>query len=355
MKKTTNNTTVAKSARSVAKKPRKVGIRDVAKKAGVSNAAVSRVLNNGPIRISDEKRAAIKKAAQQLHYVPHAGARRLCRQRTETIGVVFPNADSALAHAYLTEMLRYIAEAARRKGYDLLLEFSRDPAAAAADRGRTDGLILIPERDTPPAVFQGWRESGTPHMILGGAFIKNKPDFFVDVDVLGGTRDVTQHLLDLGHRRLAFLAGIPSPEKQQGFCEALVVAGIRPQTEWMSMCGLVTAGIEKALDRLLKLPAVERPTAIVAANDELAIRIVHALNRRGLRVPADMSVVGFDDIEMAEHFVPALTTMRIPLAEMAERGVMHLIGQIESGVRTPLSCLLPATLVERESAAAPPA
>ena len=190
-----------------------------------------------------------------------------------------------------------------------------------------------------------------PYMVLGGAFAKTKPYYFVDVDVLGGTRAVTQHLVDLGHRRLAFLADTPSPEKQQGFCEALVVAGIRPQDEWMSVCGLVTPGIEKALDRLLKLSAAERPTAIVAANDELAIRIIHVLNRRGLRVPADISVTGFDDIEMAGHFVPSLTTMRIPLAEMAERGVLHLIGQIESGNHTPLACLLPATLVERESAA----
>jgi len=340
----------AGSSKAAGKPARKIGIIDVAKKAGVSCAAVSRVLNNGAIRIGAAKRAAIHKVAQQLHYVPHAGARRLCRQRTETIGVVFPNADSSLAHAYLAEMLRYIAEVARRKGYDLLLEFSRNPITTLLDHGRTDGLILIAERDTPSAVFQAWNDSGMPHMVLGGAFATTKPVFFVDVDVLGGTRAVTQHLVELGHRRLAFLAGIPSLEKQQGFCEALVMAGIRPQGEWMSMCGLETVGIEKTLADLLKLPPPERPTAIVATNDDLAIRIVHALNRRGLRVPTDISVTGFDDIDMAGHSVPSLTTMQIPLAEMAERGVLHLIGQIESGQRAPLACLLPATLVERESA-----
>ncbi len=351
MKKPASNTGASKTVR----KLRRVGIRDVAKKAGVSCAAVSRVLNGGPIRISDAKRALILKCAKQLHYVPHAGARRLCRQRTETIGVVFPHAESALGHVYITEMLRHIAEAARRKGYDLLLEFSRDPAAAAADRGRTDGLILVPERDTPPAVFQAWQDAGVPHVVLGGAFAKAKPEFFVDVDVLAGMRSATQYLLDLGHRRIAFLAGIRSPEKQQGFAEALVVAGIRPNPAWSEVCGLEPAGIEKTLDRLLKAPAGERPTAIVAANDELALRIVHALNRRGLHVPADMSVVGFDDVEMAGHSVPALTTMRIPLAEMAERGVQHLLGQVESGNRAQMHCLLPVTLVERESAASPPA
>ncbi len=351
MKKPVNTTT----ARIAAKKPRRIGIRDVAKKAGVSCAAVSRVLNRGPIRISDAKRAAIEKAARVLRYVPHAGARRLCRQRTETIGIVFPHAETALSHAYLTEMLRHIADVARRKGYDLLLEFSRDPATAAADRGRTDGLIFVPERDTPPAVFQAWQEAGAPYMVLGGAFAKVKPEFFVDVDVLSGMRVMTQHLLEMGHRRLAFLAGIRSPEKLHGFGEAMVMAGIRPNPAWSEVCGLEMAGIEKALDRLLKGPASERPTAIAAANDELAIRIIHSLNRRGLRVPADISVAGFDDIEIAERFTPALTTMRIPLAEMAERGVLHLAGQIESGSRTQMHCLLPATLVERESAAPPPA
>ena len=349
MKKATNQAGAAKAA---AKRVRKVGIRDVAKKAGVSCAAVSRVLNNGPIRIGAAKRAAIQKAARQLRYTPPGAARRLRQPRRGVLGVVVAHAESALAAAGQAELVRHLAEAARRKGYDLLLEFSREPAAVLADCGRTDGLILIAERDTPPALFQAWRESGVPHLVIGGAFAKVKPEFFVDVDAQSGMRGVTQHLLDLGHRRLAFLAAVRTPEKQHGFGEALVMAGIRPNPAWAECCGLEAAGIGKALDRLLKAPPAERPTAIVAAGDELAIRIIRALVCRGLRVPADLSVAGFDDIVAAEHVVPGLTTMRVPLAEMAERGVAHLAGQIESGHRVPLACLLPATLVERESAAA---
>lgn len=305
-----------------------VGIKDIAECAGVSRAAVSCVLNNRPIRIGEEKRALIKKKAREMGYVPHAAARRLSVKRTETIGVVFPFELSALSHPYVEEMVYHLSDRARHHNYDLLLDVvhSETPSEISLMPGRVDGLIAVLERTTPASVYLECEEHGINYVAIGGAFINPSPVWYVDVDVWTGTQEITAHLIRQGHRRIAFMAGIPSAEKQRGYSAALESAGLPADSGLVKECGLRAETIRPALDVLLAEP--EPPTALVSTNDELAMRLISDLAARGLSVPKDMAVAGFDDISTASIYVPALTTMRVPVQEMAGKAVDMLVGRI---------------------------
>lgn len=332
----------------------KISLRDVAAAAGVSRAAASLVLNNGAIRIGDEKRRLVLETAKRLGYQPHTGARRLALRRMETLGLVFPYDPEALSQLFLFELTRQIAMAAKAHHYDILIDFfhSSHPDSLSVDPGRTDGTVLVIDRTTPPEVFLRLEKANHPHVVFGGSFMKKRPAAFVDTDVRAGMRQATRHLADLGHRTIAFLAGIPSAEKYEGFTEALHASGLKVERDLHVPCGLAEGGIDEALGRLMARRTP--PTALVATNDTVAIRAIKVLQRRGLQVPRDVSVVGYDDIETANLVVPSLTTVRIPLQQMAERAVHNLIERIEGRSAQAAGDILPSELIVRDSTGRPP-
>lgn len=327
----------------------KISLRDVAAAAGVSRAAVSLVLNNGPIRISDEKRRLIVATAKRLGYQPHTGARRLALRRMETLGLVFPYDPEALSQLFLFELTRHIAVAAKAHHYDILIDFfhSSHPDSLSVDPGRTDGTILVIDRTTPAEIFTRLESGQHPHVVFGGGFMKKRPAAFVDSDVRAGMSQATRHLTDLGHRTIAFLAGIPSAEKYEGYAEGLRRAGLRVDRDLHVPCGLAEAGIDQAIARLMERKTP--PTAMVATNDTVAIRAIKVLQRRGFHVPRQVSVVGFDDIETASLVLPSLTTVRIPLSQMADRAVHNLVERIEGRSSQAASDILPSELIVRDS------
>lgn len=334
---------------------RDASIQDVADFAKVSRAAVSLVLNDKPIRISDEKRAAIKEAARRLGYKPHVGARRLIRQKMDTIGLVFPYDPAALTELFVYELTRSITLAAKARNYDILLDLfhSGSPEIMSARPGRVDGSIVVWDRKSPEGVVEALERSGQPVLVVGGGYMDHKPKDFLDVDVRSGSLAVTSHLINLGHRRIVFLAGVPSPQKFDGFQAALRQARIRGGEDLLLNCGLAEPEVAIAVDALLKRKP--RPTAIVATNDTLAIRTIKVLLTRGLRVPRDISVVGFDDIETANLVMPSITTVRIPLGELAEVAVSSVIRQVEQESSAHIQRMLPTKLVVRESSGPPAA
>lgn len=332
-----------------AKKKGKPSIKDVAELAGVSRTAVSLVLNNGEIRISDEKRAAILEAAKKLDYKPHTGARRLARRKTDTLGLVFPYAPAALSELFLFDLTRNIATAARSRQYDILVDFyhSAKPETLAADPGRVDGTILIRDRNTPEGIEGNLEGTRHPSIIIGGGFMKRSPKNYVDIDIRTGTYEVTRHLVGLGHERIVFMAAIPSATKHDGYSLALKEAGLKAAAEIVPTGGASEPDIEEAVRSLLNRRPW--PTAIVCANDMLAIQVIKALNLRGLSVPKDVSVVGFDDTETAALSTPSLTTVRIPTGELAEEAVASLVDRIEGKATASIQTILPTTLVVRDS------
>jgi DNA-binding LacI/PurR family transcriptional regulator len=337
------------------RRPRVASIQDVADYAKVSRAAVSLVLNDKPIRISDEKRRAIKEAARRLGYSPHIGGLRVKRQKMDTIGLVFPYDPAALTELFMYELTRSITLSAKARNYDILLDLfhSGSPEIVSARPGRVDGSILVWDRKSPEHVVEALEQTGQPVLVVGGGYMKHRPKDFLDVDVRHGALAVASHLINLGHTRITFLAGIPSPEKFAGFQTALRQAQIRVADDAAVNCGMAEPEVAIAVDSLLKRRP--RPTAIVATNDTLAIRTIKVLLTRGLRVPRDISVVGFDDIETANLVMPSITTVRIPLGELAEVAVSSLIRQIEYQDSAHVQRMLETKLVVRESSGPPPA
>ena len=327
-----------------------VSMQDVADAVGVSRAAVSLVLNNRAIRISDKKRQAILDEAKRLNYRPNLAALRLRRQKTQTLRLVFPGDPEALNELYMLELIRNLAGEAKRVGYDLLLELaeSLDEDLTGMDPGRADGSIYLLDQHASPELARAIEATRQPFVTLGGSQMKKPPAYLVDFDVEEGTHKITRHLIELGHRQIAFLAGVVSPQKEQGFRKALAQARLRARPELMLLSGLKESGIADALVRLLD--ADPQPTAIVATNDTLAIRTIKTLLTMGRSVPKDLSVTGFDDIETARLISPGLTTLRIPLDQLATEAVHLLISQIDGqALKGPARIILPTRLVVRGS------
>jgi LacI family transcriptional regulator len=328
-----------------------ITIRDVAAKAGVSVATVSRVFNRkGPIREDTIRR--VLDVAGEMQYVPHAGARSLSTRSTRTIGVVLPD----LHGEFFSEVIRGIDLAARQHGYHLLLSGShsdRDEmrAVVQAVRGLVDGLIVM-SPDLEPSTLLADLPSGIDVVMLNSR-VEGRAS--ITVDNSGGARDVVRHLQSLGHTRIAFIAGPPhnadAEQRRRGFRAATRAAGI----EAFELPGFFTetSGHEAAQQILAMNP---RPSAVFAANDSMAIGALSAFRDAGLRVPEDLAIVGFDDIPIARFLTPPLTTVRVEIAELGRRAVGHVIGSLESGGNgAKKRDVIKTTLVVRESCGTPPA
>lgn len=325
-----------------AARPDTVTMRDVAHEAGVSIATVSRYYNaSGPVR--ETTRARIERIAERLRYAPNIAARSLNTRTTDTIGVLLPD----LYGEFFSELLRGLDRAARAHGLHLLVAGAHGDAdalshAARALHGRVDGLIVM----SPEADADALRQRLPPDLrlvLLGGASAA------LAVDNRGGARAATEHLAGLGHTRIAHLRGTAgnadADERLAGYAAAMAAAGLAPDV----LNGDFTeeAG-GAAVERLLARSPGERPTALFAANDAMAVGALAALRARGLSAPADLALVGFDDVPLASHLTPALTTVHVPTAELGAAAVERLRRNGDSGV-SDAPQMLPALLVVRAS------
>lgn len=303
-----------------------VTIRDVAAKAGVSVATVSRVFNRkGPIREDTIRR--VMDVAGELQYVPHAGARSLSTRSTRTIGVVLPD----LHGEFFSEVIRGIDLAARQSGYHLLLSGShadRDEmrAVVQAVRGLVDGLIVM-SPDLEPSALLADLPSGIDVVMLNSR-VEGRTS--ITVDNAGGARDVVRHLHSIGHKHIAFISGPPhnadAEQRRRGFRTETRAAG----TDAAEVSGFFTEESGHVAGQQI-LALRPRPTAVFAANDSMAIGALSAFREAGLHVPQDIALVGFDDIPIARFLTPALTTVHVDIAELGRRAVTHVVGALESG------------------------
>ena len=327
-----------------APRPDTVTMRDVASQAGVSVATVSRFYNgSGPVRETTRER--IQRVAEQLRYVPNVAARSLNTRRTHTVGVLLPD----LYGEFFSELLRGLDRAARERKLHLLVAGAHGGAdelahAARALHGRIDGLIVMsPEADA--AALRERLAPDLPLVVLGGEGAA------VAVDNHGGALQATRHLLGLGHRRVAHLRGAAgnrdAEERLAGYTDAVAEAGAEPV---VYDGAFDEASGARAVERLLELPEAERPTALFAANDAMAVGALAALRDRGLSAPGALALVGFDDVPLASHLTPALSTVHVPTAELGAVAVEHL-RRLDRGEDAPLKTL-PATLVVRASCGA---
>lgn len=300
-------------------------IRDVAERARVSVASVSRVLTGaGPV--TEPMRLRVMEAVEALSYVPHSGARSLSTSRTDTVGVILPD----LFGEFFSELIRGMDVAARASGLHLIVSSSHDDASEAAAairsmRGRVDGLLVLsPHLDS--ANLAANLAGRLPVLLMnGGANDAGRPS--IVVDNLGGASAAVEHLLSLGHRRIVHIGGpsgnLEARERQAGYVQAMVRAGCEPKVlpgDFTQASGHVAA--------TTLLSEGVRPQAIFAGNDMMAVGALLAMQEAGVRCPEDIAVVGFDDVPIAALVRPALTTLRIDIAETGRRAMERLVALI---------------------------
>lgn len=330
-------------------------IADVAARAKVSVGTVSRVLNNAP-HISPKTRARVLAAIEELGYQPNELARNLSRGRTNCIGVIVP----FLTTPSVVERLRGIIDGLGESGYDLALynvetvRQRNQHFQQLANRSRVDGLVILslPPGDEDVKRFQAAR---VPVVLVDVAH-PQLPHVVID-NVQGGYL-ATRHLLDLGHRRIAFV-GDPadnpfgfssSVDRRQGFLKAMAEAGVAVPPEYLKEGPHGRHVAHRLTLELLTLP--EPPTAIFAASDTQALGVLEAATQFGLQVPRDLSVVGFDDVEVAAYV--GLTTVRQPLRQSGVRGAELILAALQ-GQPAPVGLreVLPLELVVRRTTAPP--
>jgi DNA-binding LacI/PurR family transcriptional regulator len=332
-----------------------VTLKSVASRAGVSYQTVSKVLN-GQIQVAPETRERILKAADELGYRPNQIARNMRAQRSHMIGYSWlPNSPDQI-NQILDQFLSSMVDEAEAAGYHLLPFPFRsghvDDYRELIDTGRVDGFVISSvEYDDPRVSFLMEREF--PFVTFG----RSNPGWhfpYVDVDGAEGSRQATQYLIDRGNRRIGVLAWPEDSrvgnERFAGFSEAMNSAGLQVNRQWIERGeGTFEFGYQASL-RLLALPAAERPTAIIAMSDTMAIGGMRAARECGLEVGRDIAIIGFDDAPMSQYLFPALTTVHQPIREAGRKCVEILISIIKGKKLDEHRVLLPPTLITRASA-----
>jgi LacI family repressor for deo operon, udp, cdd, tsx, nupC, and nupG len=341
-----------KALRAIRRRPGSARIKEVARLAGVSTATVSRTLAN-PAQVSPETRARVMEAVAKVGYMPNPAARSLRSQKSHMVLVALPD----LANIFFSQVLRGIEEALFAGGYGMVVgdlngapeKEARFVAFAAA--GQVDGVLLLnghlfrPNGDQHAAPAQ----LGLPMVGLCEA-IPDTDIPQIEIDNRDAARQMTEYLAGLGHRRIGYVCGpaenVLERERFAGYRDGLARAGLDydPALVWPGDWKLAT-GIA-AGEQILAAP--ERPTAVFCSNDEMAIGLLRVLASAGVRVPEEMSVAGFDDIEYAAMASPALTTIRQPRRELGQQAASALL-ELMAGRTPPPRICLTSELIARAS------
>jgi len=327
---------------------------DVAALAGVAPSTVSYVVNNGPRSVSVEARQRVLKAIAKLGYHPSDVARSLRTRRTQIIGLVIPD----ITNPYYGEVVEAVEEVSFEHGYTLILAHSshlpeRELRYSEVLRSKqVDGAIFLPVTpDLEP--LHTLRRAGIAVVVLE-RLVPGYPCILADEHCAGFL--ATRHLLELGHRRIGCFVlasdSTSSVARAEGYRAALLEAGILPDKNLVVECDYGYGAGEMAAHRFLHLP--HRPTALVAHNDLMAIGAMKAFAEAGLRVPADISVVGFDDIAAASYVQPPLTTIAFPKRQMGKEAIEMLLSLLRSEEPpAPRTMKLGVELVVRSSTTQP--
>jgi LacI family transcriptional regulator len=336
----------------------KVTIEDVAQRAGVSAMTVSRVVN-AEKNVHPATRELVLSIVQELNYAPNLAARSLAKADDMRIGLIYSNPSAA----YLSEFLVGALDESTSRGAQLVLVKCEGFDVGAAEQavqqlieGGVTGVVLTPPVSELHLVIDRLRAAGVASVAVATGRFQGDLTC-VRVDERRAAYDMTKLLLRLGHRRIGLIKGHPnqtaSAERLAGFEAAMAE---KPGCKFVTAQGFFTfgSGLEAA-EHLLESPL--RPTAIFASNDDMAAATVSVAHRRGLDVPNDLSVVGFDDTAVATTVWPALTTVRQPVSEMSGRAIELLVQEIrarrDGETPEPIDCVIEHTIVERHSSAPP--
>jgi DNA-binding LacI/PurR family transcriptional regulator len=329
-------------------------IRQVAALAGVSTATVSRVLARSG-RVSPELDAKVRSAAKQLNYQPNRAARNLRARHGSTVGVLIPD----IQNLFFTAIVRGIDDEVTKFGYTLLLansDGSAERERVYLDTFRAEGvagLLAIPSQDDERA-FRQFLDTGVPMVILDRTVHLPNVDL-VSVTNRDGAIQAVEHLVGLGHRRIAMIGGLEAhnvgSDRRAGYIAALERAGIPPDPALVKDGGFEREAARDAVIELLALS--DPPTAIFSANNTMSLGVLQALHERGLHVPQDISVVGFDDMPWQVAMQPPLTCVAQPTYDIGAMAARLLLERIADPTRPVRRVVLETSLVVRASSGEP--
>jgi DNA-binding LacI/PurR family transcriptional regulator len=334
-------------------------MQDIAKAAGVSQSTVSRVLNDTPtsVPIAADTRQRVQEVAKRLGYRPNPLARGLRGARTMLLGVIVRE----ITDPFFSMAIEALSTEALTRGYNVVLGSAHSKAdeaialKAVLETRHCDAIVLLGDMRDEPKFLEDLRASQTPIIALWhGTELEGVPT--VNIDNRAGMVAAIDHLIDLGHRRIAFIGGRPLGdirERRTAFYEHLEESGIAVAEEYVQNVINDPAGGDAALRTLVALD--NPPTAVVCSTDHLATGVLHAAADLGLAVPRDLSVVGFDDIPMASFTVPSLTTVHMPVDEMTALAARLAMDEPEDGASGGVeSFVVTPSLVVRESTGGAP-
>ncbi|GAA1502122.1 LacI family DNA-binding transcriptional regulator [Dactylosporangium maewongense] len=324
---------------------------EVAERARVSRTVASRVINNGP-NVSRAKRDAVEKAIRELGFTPNRSARALATRQTGVVVLaVSGEGPEVFGDPFFAQVIVGASAALEKTDLHLMLSLATNDHGQRRLRNflqtrGADGVMLVATRGADPMIDIATK-SGLPTVFIGLP-VHGTPPYYVDVDNAGGSRAATEHLLRAGRRRIAMITGPEDTavgrERLRGYAEALLLAGLEP---YATAPGdfLEASGAEAMRALLHAHPDLD---AVVAANDNMAAGALRVLRDAGRAVPGDVAVVGFDDMPIALHTDPTLTTMHQPVQSLGREAARMLVELLDGA--QPASLILPAKLVVRESA-----
>lgn len=335
---------------------RKATIGDVAKRAKVSPTAVSRWLNGG-LELPETTGERIRTAVRELDYQPHAQARRLSKGKAEAIGIVVPD----ISNAFFALLAGEAERVAVASGHDVMIWSSRnriERELACFDRlraGYIDGLLLITNHEDDGRLAERIRSMPGRVVIIDEDVVggDSAPRFFVENET--GGYEATKHLLAHGHRRIAHIGGpkgvMSAIERAQGWRRAMTEAGITPDPAWHIRTEYEVEPATRDAEQLFALDPL--PTAIFAGSDAVALGVMTTARRKGVSIPHDISLVGFDGMPINDLFGPPLTSIAQPIDNLGRLGALRLIAMINGEKFDGTPTRLPVQLVARGSVAAP--
>lgn len=327
----------------------KATIKDIAKAVGVTPATVSNVLN-GTKRFSDETKKRILQAAEELNYTPNISARALVKNRTYNLGLFIPASPSAFLDPYFSELLRGLTEVALERGYVVSIIYS--DGLDESVRARIDGLVLTEVKLKDPYI-KYFHQLNVPFVVLANGDENGVEDYVVS-DTRKGMEEAISYLVRLGHRRLGYALGPISYEyvyeRYTLFKEIFGETHLDAPAAHVATGSNSRDGGRDAARRIMR--SKDKPTAILASTDIMALGVIEYLKSAGYRVPEDVSVIGFDDSSFSKYVNPTITTIRHDIYQLGRHAAMMLISKLD-GREYERPVTLPVKFIARESISAP--
>ena len=333
-----------------------ITIKDVAKRAGVAPSTVSRVIADNP-RISTETKKRVRKAMKELGYHPNINARNLAVRSSQSIGVIMPSsADVALQNPFFPEVLRGIGSYLHEVEYSLYVSTGGDEESTfeevqrMVNGNRVDGIILLYSRMNDP-IQKFLMKKNFPFVIVGKPSENESEITYVDNNNIQASKDVTNHLIELGHQHIAFIGGSKeltvTADRLEGYQSAINEASLPLPNEYMVHTAFLKSGGREAVEKLFQLDTP--PTGLVVADDLMTLGVINALEELGIACPKDVSITSFNNLYLSEITTPPLTTVDIQIYNLGVQSARYLLELTKNKEEPAKRIIIPYEIKYRKS------